>query len=95
MGADQEELTHLKRLGEALISQGFTAQLAGSNTTRPYLKVANGETPRLNGCVQAAQAADGSWCYWWPWRQPIGAVDDLETVIGKIASVLRSVEGSA
>jgi hypothetical protein len=28
-----------------------------------------------------------------PWRQPIGSVDDLETVTGKITVVLRSVEG--
>jgi hypothetical protein len=29
----------------------------------------------------------------WPWKQPIGSVDDLETVAGKIAEVLRPVAG--
>jgi hypothetical protein len=89
---DQEQLTYLKRLGEELSRQGFTAQVVNSNTT-PYLKVANVETPRLNERVRASRADDGSWCYWWPWRQPIGSVDDLESVTGKIAAVLRSVEG--
>lgn len=91
MGADQEKLTYLKHLGEALTSQGFTAQVVGSGS-KVYLKVANGETPTLNEKVRAAQADDGSWCYWWPWGQPIGSADDLESVTAKIAAVLRSVE---
>lgn len=83
--------THLKRLAEALARREFAAELAGAG--RPCLKVANPDSPRLSERVLCHQAADGSWCYWWPWQQPIGAVDDLETVVGKITAVLRSVEG--
>lgn len=82
---------HLRRLAEALTTREFRTELVG--TARPYLKVANPDTPQLNERVLCHQADDGSWCYWWPWRQPIGSVDDLEEVVGKIAAVLRSVEG--
>lgn len=89
MEHDPEKLAYLERLGDVLTSRGFSAQIISINT-KPHLKVANAETPKLNERVQVEQAEDGSWCYWWPWQQPIGSVDDLETVIGKVASVLRS-----
>lgn len=90
---EQHEQTreYLRRLAEALTTREFRTELGG--TTRPYLKVANPDTPQLNERVFCHQADDGSWCYWWPWRQPIGSIDDLETVVSKIAAVLRSVEG--
>jgi hypothetical protein len=91
---DSTKLAYLEQLHEALITKGFVAQIVSINT-KPYIKVANAETPRLNERVHCEQADDGSWCFWWPWRQPIGSVDDLESVIGKIAAVLRSVEGEA
>ncbi len=40
-------------------------------------------------------AEDGSWCFWWPWQQPIGSTDDLAVVASKIMTVLRSVEGTS
>lgn len=94
MGTDSEKLTYLQRLRDALTIQGFTVQVV-SMSAKPYLMVANAETPKLNERVHCEQAEDGSWCYWWPWRRPIGSVDDLETVTGKVASVLRSVEGES
>lgn len=90
MEARQQTLAHLERLAEALSTGQFTVELVA--VSKPYLKVANATTPRLNERVQCAPAGDGSWVYWWPWHQPIGSVDDLDTVIGKIAAVLRSVD---
>jgi hypothetical protein len=45
--------------------------------------------------VLCRPAEDGSWCFWWPWQQPIGSVDDIEAVSSKIIGVLRSVEGAS
>ena len=94
METDPTKLSYLEHLREALSDQGFAVQLVSINT-KPYLKVANAETPKLNERVYCEQAEDGSWCFWWPWKQPIGAVDDLESVTGKVAAVLRSVEGES
>jgi hypothetical protein len=94
METDSAKLTYLEQLREALTAKGFSVQVVSINT-KPYLKVANAETPKLNERVICEQAEDGSWCFWWPWRQPIGSVDDLERVTGKVAAVLRSVEGES
>ena len=91
MEQDEQTRQHLRRLAEALATYGFAAQVAGGD--RPYVEVANPDTSQLHERVLCRRADDGSWCYWWPWRQPIGSVDDLATVVGKITAVLRSVEG--
>jgi hypothetical protein len=89
-----EQLAHLDRLAEALKQHGLAADLVGKGAKR-FLQVANVDTPTLNERVQCQQLEDGSWVFWWPWKQPIGPVDDLAAVAGKIAAVLRSVEGDA
>ena len=94
METDPAKLTYLEQLRDALTTKGFAVQLVSINT-KPYLKVANAETPKLNERVHCEPAEDGSWYFWWPWRQPIGSVDDLERVTGKVASVLRSVGGES
>jgi hypothetical protein len=83
---------HLERLAEELNQRGFRTELV-NKTVKPTLRVANAETPTLNERVLCYQAGDGSWSFWWPWQQPIGSVDELAVVVGKIAEVLRSVEG--
>jgi hypothetical protein len=88
----QEKLTHLQRLANELTRQGISAQVVTGHA-RPYLKAANADTPSLNERVLCEQANDNSWMYWWPWRQPIGPADDLETASSKIATVLRTVDG--
>jgi hypothetical protein len=88
----EKQVTHLERLAEQLNGQGFTAELVGT-VSKPYLRIANADTPTLNERVLCYQMDDESWVFWWPWKQPIGLVDDLELVVGKIAAVLRSVEG--
>jgi hypothetical protein len=87
-----EQLVHLERLADELKRHGFRAEPL-SGVSQPYLRVANAETPTLNERVLCYQADDSSWVFWWPWKQPIGSVDDLDAVIAKIAAVLRSVEG--
>jgi hypothetical protein len=95
MEADQETRNHHDRLGDVLRPQGFTVRVVTSSSASPYLKVANAESPALNERIHAQQSSDGTWSYWWPWKQPIGSVDDLEAVSRKIAVVLRSVEGES
>ena len=92
-GQGNEQVKHLERLQAELNQHGLDAQLVIKGT-RSYLKVANGDIPALNERVFCRPAADHSLCFWWPWLQPIGSVDDLESVVSKIAVVLRSVEGS-
>ena len=94
MQEDIEELTHLERLAAELTQHGLSAQVI-TKGRRLCVKVANPDTPQLNERVLCDRADDGSWCYWWPWKQPIGSVDDLELVVGKIAAVLRSVGGGS
>jgi hypothetical protein len=88
-----EQLAHLERLAAELQQCGFVAELT-RKVSKPHLQVANTETPTLNERVLCDQIEDGSWAYWWPWKQPIGPVDDLAPVIEKIAAVLKSVEGA-
>jgi hypothetical protein len=83
-------LAYLGKLANELESHGFATELI-SKVSKPSLKVANAETLSLNERVLCQQADDGSWSFWWPWHQPIGPVDDLDTVVGKIVAVLRSV----
>jgi hypothetical protein len=88
----QEQLTHLQRLANELQSCGFVSRLLDS-ADHPSIKVCNPDTPDLNERILCRPADDGSWCFWWPWQQPIGSTDDLLTVITKITTVLRSVQG--
>ena len=88
----EHQLAHLERLAEKLKHRSFAVELVGA-ITKPCLRVANADTPTLNERVHCHQADDGSWVFWWPWKQPIGSVDDLESVVDKITAVLRSVEG--
>lgn len=92
MEARNSQLAHLERLAQALDPAVFTAEIV-STIARPYVKVASASDPKLNERVHCVQADDGSWVFQWPWRQPIGSVDDLEAVAGKIAEVLRPVVG--
>jgi hypothetical protein len=86
-----KEVTHLESLAAELTRRGLHAHVV-ARSARPYVKVANPQTPELNERVLCRRADDQSLCFWWPWRQPIGSVDDLETVAAKITTVLRSVE---
>jgi hypothetical protein len=92
MEVPEEQLAHLERLAAALHPQSCAAEIVRA-ATRPYLMVANAGIPTLNERVFCGLATDGSWVFLWPWKQPIGSVDDLETVARKIAEVLRPVAG--
>lgn len=94
MIASNEQHAHLQRLADEFTNSQFTVRFAGSGSDQ-YLVVENSDHRDLNEQIHCRPAADGTWCFWWPWRQPIGSVDDLETVVGKISAVLRSVEGGS
>jgi len=87
----EQRLAHLEYLANELDKREFRTEFTRA-IARPYITVANGMQPQLNERVLCERAEDGSWSFWWPWQQPIGSVDDLETVVSKIAAVLRSVE---
>ncbi len=89
-----EEIAHLERLAAELTRRGLSARVV-ARSARQYVTAANPDTPELNERVLCRRADDESLCFWWPWRQPIGSVDDLETVVGKITAVLRSVESQS
>jgi hypothetical protein len=92
-GYDQQ-LAHLRSLAEELRTRGFATRLL-DNARQPSVRVANPDSPELTERVLCRPAADGSWCFWWPWRQPIGSADELAAVSVKITTVLRSVEGAS
>jgi hypothetical protein len=87
-----QQLAHLRRLAEELRNQGFASQLLAA-ANQPCIRVTNPDIPELSERVLCRPAEDESWCFWWPWRQPIGSVDGLVAVCSKITTVLRSVEG--
>ena len=91
MEARDETLEYLARLAKELTRREVTAQVVIKGS-RPHLNVANTHTPELNERVYCRRATDGSWCFWWPWRQPIGSVHDLGAIVTKIMVVLRAVE---
>jgi len=82
---------HLMQLAEKLTASGMSAELVG-DIRKPYLTVALAAIPSQSERVLCRLDGDGRWSYWWPWKQPIGAVDDLDLVMSRILTVLRSVE---
>jgi hypothetical protein len=84
----------LERLAAELTRRQFRAQLTG-RTGELRLYVANPDHPELNEHIHCRRADDDTRCFWWPWQQPIGSVDDLAAVADKIMTVLRSVEGAS
>lgn len=93
MQSDSKAVTHLELLQVELSRNGLNAQLITKRNRPPFLKVANQSIPALNERVFCRSVDDQTFCFCWPWNQPIGPVDDVDTVVGKIAAVLRSVEG--
>ena len=94
MESEEQGRAYLERLAGELSRREFTAELV-TRKSQLHLMVANRDNPGLSERVLCYSTSEGSWHFWWPWRQPIGAVDDLETVAGKITVVLRSVEGQS
>lgn len=93
MTTTDEQHEHLERLAGELRKRQFTARLARRGNMY-HLVVANPDYPDLNERIHCQQAADQSWCFRWPWGQPIGSVDDLDSVVGKITAVLRTVDSA-
>jgi len=90
----EEKRKHLTRLAEELAKHGFTAERCGG-IMHPCIRVTNPDPPQLTERVLCGQIKGESWSYLWPWMQPIGRVDDVESAAAKIMTVLRSVEGES
>jgi len=82
---------HLAALAEELTASVMSAELVG-DIAKPYLNVALADTPNQTERVLCQLGGEGLGSFWWPWQQSIGAVDDLDLVMSRIATVLRSVE---
>lgn len=93
MEENGSELEHLERLVVELAGRGLDARLVRRRAGLHVL-VAGPGSPALSERVLCRPGAGGGWCFWWPWGQPIGPVDELAAVVGKILIVLRPVEGS-
>ena len=93
METRQQSIGYLERLASELAKRDSGQRHRHPHP--PYLKAANPDSPTLSERIYCHTAPDGSWCFWWPSRQPIGSVDDMETVTGKIMTVLRSVQGTS
>jgi hypothetical protein len=89
-----KQLVHLRLLAQELRTRGLLTELL-DNISQASVKVANPDSPELTQRILCKPAGDGSWCFWWPWQQPIGSADDLADVALKITTVLRPVEGTS
>ncbi|MGH3272902.1 MAG: hypothetical protein ACRDNZ_01065 [Streptosporangiaceae bacterium] len=92
--SSEEQLTHLQRLADELVSRGFTAELLGTSR-EPSVRATNPDNAEFSERVLCWRADDDVWCFWWPWKQPIGSAEDLTSVAAKIMTALRSVEGAS
>jgi hypothetical protein len=90
----EEQLAHLQRLADELTSQGFTAELL-SGEREPSVRATNPDSAQFSEQVLCQRADDGSWGFWWPWKQPIGSTRDPASAAATIITVLRSVEGAS
>jgi len=88
------QLVHLRTLAQELRTRGFVTELL-DNTSQASIKVANPDSTELTQRILCGPSGDGSWCFWWPWQQPIGSADDLADVALKIATVLRPVQSTS
>jgi DNA/RNA-binding domain of Phe-tRNA-synthetase-like protein len=88
---DQLQLAYLRLLSDGLRKQEFEAKIVHRGG-RSHLQVTNPQMTKLTEEVLCQPADDGTWCFWWPWRQSLGTVEDIDAVVGKIMTVLRSVE---
>ena len=68
-----DQLAHLRRLVGELSSRGFTTRLLGTGRA-PSVQISNPDNSQLTERVLCQRAGDGSWCFLWPWQQPIGSV---------------------
>jgi len=87
-----KQLTHLQRLADELTSRGFTARLL--DASQPCVKVTNPHNSKLTERVLCRPTEDGSWCFWWPSQQPIGAAEDLAAVSGAPDATAQEVTGA-
>lgn len=80
--------TYLQRLADELTRRKWKVWVgSGTKTT---LRVENPDVPALHETIHCRSVNDG-WSYCWPWREPIGPVDEVTGVADRIQHVLREV----
>jgi hypothetical protein len=76
----------LEMLATELATRGFQTTLRAPGDGAPCLTVRN---PRASVLTEMVYADGGS--FWWSWREPIAACDQVTTAAGILARVLRAV----
>jgi hypothetical protein len=83
--ARAETLTRLEALACELTDCGWVTRLHAPTAQVPSLYVQNPDpgAAMLSEHIYAAQRADGTWSYWWPWAQalPPAVRDATDTII--------------
>ena len=77
----------LEVLAADLSGRGFATSIL-TDHQYPCVKVVNESATQLFEHVYAAPAADGSWWFWWSWKDPITRITDIEVAALRIAYVL-------
>jgi hypothetical protein len=85
-GTHEAEIAELEALGAELTARGFQTTLKPPEGGPPCLTVRN---PRASVLAETIYADAGS--FWWSWREPIAACDQVTTAAGLLARVLRAV----
>ena len=87
-----DAIARLDALAAELAAHGWTTRLDAMSGRIPSL-LARNPTPgatALSEHIYALPRTDGTWTYWWPWKQPIAEAPAVAAAI--IVRVLRSTD---
>jgi hypothetical protein len=78
----------LERLAGTLEERGLCVTLVAPPSRVPRLQVAHPAPEGATGDIYASRGRDGSWWFWWPWAERIGAEGNLEAAAATIEQAL-------
>jgi hypothetical protein len=81
-----EDLASLRQLAAELTARAYLADLRAPVDGPPFLDVRN---PRANVLAERVYAQAG--VFWWSWREPIAACDQVTTAADLLVRVLRAL----
>lgn len=81
-----QDLARLRRLAGELTARAYLADLRVPADGPPCLDVRN---PRANILAERVYAQAG--VFWWSWREPIAACDQVATAADRLVRVLRAL----
>jgi hypothetical protein len=91
--AEATTSTHaLKGLAGELAARGWVSRLYSPVGRPPSLYVQNPDLSArmLSEHIYAGPGKDGTWAYWWPWRDKIALAGDVSGAASTITRVLRA-----